>query len=79
MNEQITKLTDYYNLINNSTYIKNINSGVVMDEHKTLSGLAFNTGQLSNKQQNIQPSTASTAYADGTKVQSNYMNIKNVI
>ena len=75
MDDKTTKLTEYYDLINNSTYIQNINSG----ENKTLSGLAFNTGQLYNKQQDIQPSTANTAYADGTKVQSNYMNIKNVI
>ena len=79
MDDKTTKLTEYYDLITNSTYIQNINSGVVMDENKTLSGLAFNTGQLYNKQQNIQPSTANTAYADGTKVKSNYMNIKNVI
>ena len=51
MDDKTTKLTEYYDLINNSTYIQNINSGVIIDENKTLSGLAFNTGQLYNKQQ----------------------------
>ena len=37
MDDKTTKLTEYYDLITNSTYIQNINSGVVMDENKTLS------------------------------------------
>ena len=55
-----------------------INSGVIIDENKTLSGLAFNTGQLYNKQQDMKPSDPSMVYADGTKSQSNYLNPKNI-
>ena len=45
------KIEDYYNLINDSTYIQNLNSGTIVTD-KQLSGLAFNTGPLYNKRQN---------------------------
>ena len=59
----------YFDLINNSTYVTNINSGVVQSNDyfgtKTVQGMALNLGSLYNKSSNFQ--------ADMTKAQSNYM------
>lgn len=71
------KIEDYYNLINDSTYIQNLNSGTIVTD-KQLSGLAFNTGPLYNKRQNKDFSSPSEFYAENTKVQSNVFNIKNI-
>jgi hypothetical protein len=73
----MTSLEDYYKLINESTYIKNLNSGETIVD-RPLSGLAFNTGPLYNKQQDKTLSSPSMFYADNTKIQSNMMNIKNL-
>lgn len=70
-------IEEYYNLVNNSTFIQNLNSGVVIVD-RPLSGLAFNTGPLYNKQQNKSLTPPNMFYADGTKVQSNFVNIKNL-
>tara|TARA_R110000803_G_C11824097_1_gene302350 strand:- start:198 stop:452 length:255 start_codon:yes stop_codon:yes gene_type:complete len=78
MDKKQNTLAEYYNLISNSTYIQNLNSGVIVDENKTLGGLGFNTGQMYNKQQDMKPSDPSMVYADGTKSQSNYLNPKNI-
>jgi hypothetical protein len=63
----------YFDLIENSTYIENLNRGVVIDEDKKQGGMAFNTGQLYNKEVSPQ-----TAWADGTHDQSHYANQKNI-
>jgi len=59
----------YFDMINNSTYITNINSGVVQSNDyfgtKTVQGMALNLGSLYNKSSNFQ--------SDMTKAQSNYM------
>jgi len=59
----------YFDLINNSTYVTNINSGVVQTNDyfgtKTVQGMALNLNSLYNKSSNFQ--------ADMTKAQSNYM------
>ena len=59
----------YFDMINNSTYITNINSGVVQSNDyfgtKTVQGMALNLNSLYNKSSNFQ--------ADMTKAQSNYM------
>lgn len=62
-------IENYFNLINNSTFITNINKGVVQTNDyfgtKTIQGMALNLGSLYNKSSNFQ--------ADMTKPQSNYM------
>jgi len=62
-------IENYFNLINNSTFITNINKGVVQTNDyfgtKTIQGMALNLGSLYNKSSNFQ--------ADMTKAQSNYM------
>ena len=59
----------YFDLINNSTYVTNSNSGVVQTNDyfgtKTVQGMALNLNSLYNKSSNFQ--------ADMTKAQSNYM------
>ena len=65
MDKKQNTLAEYYNLISNSTYIQNLNSGVIV-------------GQMYNKQQDMKPSDPSMVYADGTKSQSNYLNPKNI-
>jgi hypothetical protein len=59
----------YFDMLNNGTYITNINNGVVQTDDyfgtKTVQGMALNLGSLYNKSSNFQ--------ADMTKAQSNYM------
>ena len=64
-----SKLTNYFNLINTSTFIGNINRG--------------NTGLIPgmyNAKQKLEPlkNVSNTFYADQTKAQSNYMNPRSV-
>ena len=63
------KLGNHFNLINNSTFISNINRG--------------NTGLIPgmyNAKQKLEPlkNVSNTFYADQTKAQSNYMNPRSV-
>jgi len=62
-------MQEYFNLVNNSTYISNVNNGTVKTTDyfgtKTVQGMAYNLGSLYNKSSNFQ--------ADMTKAQSNYM------
>ena len=60
-----SKLVNYFNLINNSTFIGNINKGIV----GSLPGMF-------HSKQKLEPlkDVSNTFYADQTKVQSNYMN-----
>ena len=59
----------YFDLINNSTFVTNINNGIVQTNDyfgtKTVQGMALNLNSLYNKSSNFQ--------ADMTKAQSNYM------
>jgi hypothetical protein len=59
----------YFDMLNNGTYITNINNGVIQTNDyfgtKTVQGMALNLGSLYNKSSNFQ--------ADMTKAQSNYM------
>lgn len=64
-----------FDLINNSTFIENINNGVTVAAGdyfgaKTVEGMAYSKDSLYNKR-NMNRLTA-----DMTKCQSNYMNIK---
>ena len=70
---------EYKNFINNSTFLMNVNNGLVVDADKTQSGLSFNTGQIYNRESQQQGNLRSPNmfYADGTQVQSNYMTPKN--
>lgn len=60
---------EYFDLINNSTLVSNINSGITTTTDyfgtKTVQGMAYNLSSLYNKSSNFQ--------ADMTKAQSNYM------
>lgn len=60
---------EYFDLINNSTLVSNVNSGITTTTDyfgtKTIQGMAYNLGSLYNKSSNFQ--------ADMTKAQSNYM------
>ena len=60
---------NYFDLINNSTYVTNVNQGVVQTNDyfgtKTAQGMALNMNSVYNKSSNFQ--------ADMTKAQSNYM------
>lgn len=60
----------YFDLINNSTFVSNINKGIVQTSDyfgtKTVQGLALNSNSLYNK-------SNSNFQANMTKAQSNYM------
>ena len=60
---------EYFDLINNSTLVSNVNSGITTTTDyfgtKTVQGMAYNLSSLYNKSSNFQ--------ADMTKAQSNYM------
>ena len=60
-----SQLKNYFNLINDSTFISNINRGVV----GSLPGMF-------HSKQKLEPlkDVSNTFYADQTKAQSNYMN-----
>lgn len=57
-------MKNYYELLENSTYIDNVNSGIIVTE-ENLGGKGFNTGQLGPK------TDISNAIADHSKPQSN--------
>lgn len=68
-------IQDYFNLINNSTFVENINKGITQTNDyfgtKTIQGMALNTGMLYNKSKNIQDKV-SNFQSNMTKEQSNY-------
>lgn len=71
-----TNQAEYYNFIQNYPQLKIQNMGLaVSPSNQTQSGLSFNTGQMYNKQQEMPNSN--TMYADGTKAQSNFVNLPN--
>jgi len=59
----------YFDLINNSTYVTNVNQGIVQTNDyfgtKTVQGMALNMNSVYNKSSKFQ--------ADMTTAQSNYM------
>ena len=63
------KTRDYFDLLNNSTFIQNVNNGIVQPKDffgkKANSGLALQQNSVYNNISNFQ--------ADNTKAQSNYM------
>ena len=60
---------NYFDLINSSTYVTNVNQGVVQTNDyvgtRSAKGMALNMNSVYNKSSNFQ--------ADMTKAQSNYM------
>jgi len=70
-------IQDYFNLINNSTFVENVNKGVTQTNDyfgtKTVQGMALNTGMLYNKS-NQTVSNISNFQANMTQGQSNYLN-----
>tara|TARA_E500000318_G_scaffold110301_2_gene125350 strand:- start:231 stop:443 length:213 start_codon:yes stop_codon:yes gene_type:complete len=60
---------NYFDLINSSTFVTNVNQGIVQTNDyfgtKTAQGMALNMNSVYNKSSNFQ--------ADMTKAQSNYM------
>ena len=60
---------NYFDLINSSTFVANVNQGIVQTNDyfgtKTAQGMALNMNSVYNKSSNFQ--------ADMTKAQSNYM------
>ena len=69
------KTRDYFDLLNNSTFIQNVNNGIVQPKDffgkKANSGLALQQKSVYNNISNFQ--------ADNTKAQSNYMTPNKVI
>jgi len=63
-----------FDLVNNSTFINNVNKGITVPPDyfgsKTTEGMAYSKGSLYNKH--------NTMVADMTKPQSNYMNLNGV-
>lgn len=59
----------YRDFVMESTFIHNVNTGVVLDNSvgakRQAQGMAYNTGQLHNDRPN--------PYAENTKMQSNYL------
>ena len=49
----LMNMQNYFNLINNSTFVENINKGITQTNDyfgtKTIQGMALNTGMLYNK------------------------------
>lgn len=66
---------EYYQFIQDYPQLKIQNMGLSIQDNKTQAGLSFNTGQLYNKDQEV--STPNNVYADGTKSQSNFVNLPN--
>jgi hypothetical protein len=62
-------MNEYYKLLNNSTYIGNINTGQVLVEGMSQAQQAFKPMALGGKIE-----YNNNMYTEGTKAQSNYMN-----
>lgn len=78
MNKNPTTPQDYYSFIQDMPMLSIQNKGLAIQDNKTQAGLSFNTGQMYNKtNQQVEASTPNMAFADGTKTQSNFVNLKN--
>ena len=69
-----------FDMIQNSTLVENVNRGLVIQENyfgaKAVSSMAYNTGPLYNKQNQLQDTNPSTFQANMTKPQSNVYNTR---
>ena len=69
-------MQNYFNLINNSTFVENINKGITQTNDyfgtKTIQGMALNTGMLYNKSNKF-VNNISNFQSNMTQGQSNYL------
>jgi len=72
----LMNIQNYFNLINNSTFVENVNKGITQTNDyfgtKTIQGMALNTGMLYNKSNKI-VSNISNFQSNMTQGQSNYL------
>jgi hypothetical protein len=72
----LMNIQNYFNLVNNSTFVQNINKGITQTNDyfgtKTIQGMALNTGMLYNKSNKL-ASNISNFQSNMTQGQSNYM------
>ena len=72
----LMNMQNYFNLINNSTFVENINKGITQTNDyfgtKTIQGMALNTGMLYNKSNKF-VNNISNFQSNMTQSQSNYL------
>ena len=72
----LMNMQNYFNLINNSTFVENINKGITQTNDyfgtKTIQGMALNTGMLYNKSNKF-VNNISNFQSNMTQGQSNYL------
>ena len=72
----LMNMQNYFNLINNSTFVENINKGITQTNDyfgtKTIQGMALNTGMLYNKSNKL-VNNISNFQSNMTQGQSNYL------
>ena len=72
----LMNIQNYFNLINNSTFVENINKGITQTNDyfgtKTIQGMALNTGMLYNKSNKF-VNNISNFQSNMTQGQSNYI------
>ncbi len=72
----LMNIQNYFNLINNSTFVENINKGITQTNDyfgtKTIQGMALNTGMLYNKSNKF-VNNISNFQSNMTQGQSNYL------
>ena len=72
----LMSMQNYFNLINNSTFVENVNKGITQTNDyfgtKTIQGMALNTGMLYNKSNKF-VNNISNFQSNMTQGQSNYL------
>ena len=72
----LMSMQNYFNLINNSTFVENVNKGITQTNDyfgtKTVQGMALNTGMLYNKSNKF-VNNISNFQSNMTQGQSNYL------
>ena len=72
----LMNMQNYFNLINNSTFVENVNKGIIQTNDyfgtKTIQGMALNTGMLYNKSNKF-VNNISNFQSNMTQGQSNYL------
>lgn len=72
----LMNIQNYFNLINNSTFVENVNKGITQTNDyfgtKTIQGMALNTGMLYNKSNKF-VNNISNFQSNMTQGQSNYL------
>jgi len=72
----LMSIQNYFNLVNNSTFVENINKGITQTNDyfgtKTIQGMALNTGMLYNKSNKFVNNISNFQF-NMTQGQSNYL------